>query len=109
MASKLPGLTELMGSAEKYLRNSNKAINSIYGAASKIGRDEVGIKSAAERLDSVGSMSGGKSASTYTGKDAVRFGMATYAGASIAGRALSGGGAYKDSNGNFDIAGIPFI
>lgn len=33
----------------------------------------------------------------------------TYIGASLAGRIVGGGGVYKDSNGNTDIAGVPFI
>nr|DAX45900.1 MAG TPA: hypothetical protein [Caudoviricetes sp.] len=32
-----------------------------------------------------------------------------YMGTMSAGRILSGGGLYRDSNGNFDIMGVPFI
>lgn len=33
----------------------------------------------------------------------------TYMGISAAGRIVSGGGLYRDSGGNFDIIGVPFI
>lgn len=35
--------------------------------------------------------------------------LGVYAGTMSAGRILSGGGLYRDSNGNFDIIGVPFI
>lgn len=35
--------------------------------------------------------------------------LGVYAGTMSAGRILSGGGLYRDSNGNFDIMGVPFI
>ena len=35
--------------------------------------------------------------------------LGVYAGTMSAGRILSGGGLYRDSNGNFDIMGVPFV
>lgn len=35
--------------------------------------------------------------------------LGVYAGATSAGRILSGGGLYRDSNGNFDLMGVPFF
>ena len=42
-------------------------------------------------------------------KRAAVAGLATYAVPATAGRLASGGGIYKDSHGNTDIMGIPFI
>lgn len=101
------GLVQGLGKAEKYLR-SNKTINSVYSlfddVASKVGYMNNAGSTVAERLATVGT-----EASKYTRGDAIRFGMATYAAGSVAGRVASGGGVYRDSQGNFDIAGIPIL
>lgn len=51
-------------------------------------------------MDSHGAYSGKKIAGTIAGG---------YMGVSAAGRIATGGGLYKDSNGNFNIIGVPFI
>lgn len=56
------------------------------------------------RLDDVAS-----GAAEYGFGDAVRFGLQTYAGINIPLRLISGGGIYRDSSGEFDIIGVPFI
>ena len=33
----------------------------------------------------------------------------TYMGLSVAGRVVTGGGLYRDRNGNFNLPGVPFI
>ena len=45
----------------------------------------------------------------YSARRIAAMGAAGYMGVSAAGRITSGGGLYKDADGNTDIIGIPFI
>lgn len=96
-------IVEGLGTAEKFLR-SNKAINTVYELfdrpAAKIMGEEALKASVARAMGDI---------SQYTAKDAIRFGMQTYAGLSIANRAIFGGSIIRDSNGDFDIVGIPIL
>ena len=92
--------------AEGYLR-SNQAVNKIYGYADKLVEGKLG-RATGDTMKAFSSKEGAE-ALNYTRGDMLRFGLSTYAAASVAGRAVSGGGVYKDSQGNFDVAGIPFI
>lgn len=92
-----------IGKAEKYLR-SNKAINPIYSLLDKpaswiSGADNVAA-SVGRAMDD---------AAKYKGKDAIRFGMQTYAGLSIGSRLVIGGNLFTNADGEFDIAGIPIL
>nr|DAU23756.1 MAG TPA: hypothetical protein [Caudoviricetes sp.] len=79
-----------------------------------IGKDRMGIKEAAIKtfatnsdkiLDSTGKiMKNAEKANWNYGKIA-----GSYIGVSAAARVASGGGLYKDKNGNTNIAGVPFI
>lgn len=46
---------------------------------------------------------------TYNYGNMARLGAAGWIGGSVGYRALSGGGLYRDADGNTDIIGIPFI
>lgn len=50
-----------------------------------------------------------KSAHTVNGKLSTGKMLGTFATVSVAGRVATGGGLYKDQNGNFNIPGLPFI
>ena len=82
---------------------SNKAINPISNFTGGI--------------EAVGRLVGGEGATaalknTFTdGAGKLKYGKiaGSYIGVAAAGRALSGGGVYKDGNGNTNLVGIPFV
>jgi hypothetical protein len=85
--------------AGKPILGSNKAINSIFGVPEMLAK---GIKNGNwdDALKST-FQQGGK---TDWGKVA-----GSYIGVAAAGRVLSGGGIYKDRNGNTNLIGVPFV
>lgn len=87
---------------------SNKAINPI--ANFVMGEADTGIRGTLNAMaKGDGFMDAVKGA--YKNGDNLNYkAMAgTYVGASIAGRVLTGGGLYRDSTGNVNIPGVPFI
>jgi hypothetical protein len=112
---------ELFSGAEKVL-NSNKGINqfakvgdSLLGGGEAIarmmGKDGVGFKDAMNATF--------RTAKKVVGEDGVEKMVpgdlnvgkiaGSYIGASAAYRVLSGGGVFKDRNGNTNVIGIPFV
>jgi hypothetical protein len=93
------------------VNGSKKAINAIvnngFGGMEMVGRflGGEGAKSI-ERTFAKAGEDGVRSASN--GWDAGKI-AGSYLGVSAAGRVLSGGGVYKDSNGNTNLIGVPFV
>jgi hypothetical protein len=93
------------------VNGSKKAINAIvnngFGGLEAVGRflGGEGTKSlentfAKEGADGIRSSANGWDAGKIAG---------SYIGVATAGRVLSGGGAYKDGNGNTNLVGVPFV
>lgn len=103
----------LFGEVEKGLEslNVNKAINGAYDFLSK------GFKEVASNYKEVGGAAEGdlmkaiKGAYYDEGAKSLKYGniAGSYLGVSSAYRLASGGGLYKDKNGNTNIIGVPFI
>ena len=99
---------------EGHLR-SNKAINSI--GKFVLGGTDDGIRGFAKNMSKEGTSfsDAAKSAYTKISKDGKSKSLnykaiaGTYVGASLAGRVLTGGGIYKDKNGNNNVPIIPFM
>lgn len=92
---------------ESILR-SNEPINKI--GKFIMGETDTGIRGV---LKGVNSGKGFKTSvkDAYTTKDGLNLKAiaGTYVGASLAGRVVTGGGMYRDSTGNMNAPGIPFI
>lgn len=133
MAKAMGGLDEALSkvgknvkkaiNGEKILHTNEKiiskaaygALNNGFGAAETVNRmlNKQGFSEALTRtfandadklFDSAGKRIAGSKANLNYGKIA-----GSYIGASAAARVVTGGGLYKDKNGNSNIAGIPFI
>ena len=91
------------------LLRSNGAINKAYDFV--MGSNKYGIKGSIHGMaNNKGIINSIKDAHMIDGKGLNYKAIAgTYIGASLAGRALSGGGLYRDSTGNVNMPGVPFI
>lgn len=115
MANFGAGIDEIISGVTKL--TSNQAINPIKGLANSLAGANSRPFMERGLHGMVGQMRGGKGfqdaakhAFTKTdGKLAAGTIAASYIGASAGYRALSGGGAYRDKNGNTNIIGIPFV
>jgi len=100
------GASFILG-GEKTLLNSNRAINSI----ASHGRGFIGPRNEGlgQSLSRAFRETPDDLASKVSSMKVARGAAAGYIGASAVGRVATGGGLYKDSNGNADIIGVPFI
>lgn len=92
----------------KTMLRSNEAINPL--GKFILGSSDTGVRGT---LNGLAKGEGVKDAlkAAYTTEKGLNYGAiaGTYVGASLAGRALSGGGIYRDSTGNNNIPVLPFI
>lgn len=90
--------------------NSNKPINAI---SSLFGLAEFGSRVATNpnNLEGFGQIISEAAKDTWTKDGSLQMGKiaGSYIGAASAYRVLSGGGIYRDANGNADLIGIPFV
>lgn len=91
---------------------SNKAINPI--GKFILGESDTGLRGVAKGVGEANMGLGSAIKSAYTknglGESLNYKAIAgTYVGASLAGRVATGGGIYRDSNGNVNLPGVPFL
>lgn len=114
----MDGLVDNISFKGEPILHSNKAINTI--GKFMMGETNTGIRGTLRGLSHGQDLGTAvKSAYTHRTKDAkgvlqprsINWGAVagTYVGASVAGRVITGGGLYRDSTGNVNIPGIPFI
>lgn len=96
----------------KPILKSNEAINPINTVGRFImGEENTGIRGTLKGLSEKNSI-GDSIKSAYTNENGglnYKAITGTYIGASLAGRVATGGGLYRDSTGNVNAPGIPFI
>lgn len=92
----------LVGTAFNFARGLWNGSSTGYRNLNQVARGEKTLSQAGKDMthDDKGNFSFAKTAMVLGG---------TYMGLSSAGRILSGGGIYKDADGNTDLIGIPFI
>lgn len=96
---------------------SGKKSNGSYKAINHIGNNYMGVAEAATKMFGKEKMEFSKALdSTFrhqTGELAgqLNYGKiaGSYIGAAAAGRVITGGGVYKDGNGNSNLIGVPFV
>lgn len=91
--------------------HSNEAINPIGKAVNfMLGENATtGIRGVVNAIGSDDFNNLAKKAYYNEGKLNAKAVAGTYVGASIAARAVGGGGIYRDRNGNDDLVGVPFL
>lgn len=95
------------GAVEGSLLKGNEAVNSLFGVPQMVGKmfKGQGFKEAADEVFRARDAAGNMIADKWNyGKIA-----GSYIGASAMYRLASGGGAFKDRNGNTNIIGVPFV
>lgn len=118
----LEGASELASGGLRRVMGSNGAINPIEGLTNMANRMagsnarpfmERGLHGMARDMVQNGTGIGAAAKNAFTKADGTSVAWGTvagsYIGASVGYRALSGGGAYRDKNGNTNLAGIPFV
>lgn len=106
-------LVSSVKSAAKNQLESNKAINPIHnftGGVEAVGRiiGGEGISNSLVRTFGKNAVQEGEK---WVAKDGLNYGKiaGSYLGVAAAGRVMSGGGVYKDGNGNTNLIGVPFV
>ena len=87
--------------AEKYIENN--------GVSHTFGESSYKTLSDSDLLKSLAYNRNGEASLGNVAQVGVTGALGAYAGVAIPGRIITGGGLYRDSDGNFDIMGIPIV